>query len=201
MKNRDNFVFPEDKDSVWLPWLEELNVESGESCKRSPTVEVIAVHPNENFTHEKSPYTDAQNSILFKGSENMIYQQWDWTCKHICIFNYLWYPFDTQNCPIILNNTLQSFQIKDNHIWYSGDSNLERYYFHSIGHCEEDKLGRSGLFIDFVIKRPVLHNTITLYLPTSMLLLISQMSTAFSKAFRELVIEVNTTLLLVLTTL
>ena len=99
-------------------------LESGESCKRSPTVEVIAVHPNENFTYEKSPYTDAQNSILFKGSENMIYQQWDWTCSHICIFNYLWYPFDTQNCPIILNNTLQSFQIKDNHIWYSGDTNL-----------------------------------------------------------------------------
>ena len=40
-----------------------------------------------------------------------------------------------------------------------------------------------------------------MFLPTGMLLLISQMSTAFSLHFLDVVIEVNATLFLVLTTL
>ena len=60
---------------------------------------------------------------------------------------------------------------------------------------------KKGLFIDLIIKRPILHNFMVLFLPTGMLITISQVSTAFSQSFKDMVIEVNTTLLLVLTTL
>ena len=85
-------------------------------------------------------------------------------------------------------------------ISYSGTSDLGRYYFREMNYCTVDKNGRSGLFIDFIISRPLTSNSLTMFLPTAMLLLISQMVTTFSSTYLEMVIEVNATLLLVLTT-
>ena len=85
-------------------------------------------------------------------------------------------------------------------IVYSGSSDLGRYHFRQMHYCPVDKSGRLGIFIDFVISRPLTSNSLTMFLPTAMLLLISQMSTAFSDTYLEMVIEVNATVLLVLTT-
>ena len=83
---------------------------------------------------------------------------------------------------------------------YTGSSDLGRYYFRDMKHCQVDKNGRRGLFIDFIISRPLMSSCLTMFLPTAMLLLISQMSTSFSNTYLEMVIDVNATLLLVLTT-
>ena len=107
-----------------------------------------------------------------------------------------WYPFDTQNCPFIRNSTSLKEILRANGVYYKGTEEVGRYFFQSINYCEVDKQGRTGLFIDFTIKRPILNNLITLFLPTGMLLGISQLSVVF----KDLVIEVNTSLLLVLTT-
>ena len=83
---------------------------------------------------------------------------------------------------------------------YSGSNDLGKYYFKQMHHCQVDKMGRSGLFVDLIFNRPLTSNSLTMFLPTAMLLLISQMSTTFSSSYLEMVIEVNATLLLVLTT-
>ena len=85
-------------------------------------------------------------------------------------------------------------------ILYTGTSDLGRYYFRHMYYCTEDRNGRSGLFIDFIISRPLTSNTLTMFLPTAFLLLISQMVTTFSSMYLEMVVDVNATLLLVLTT-
>ena len=63
------------------------------------------------------------------------------------------------------------------------------------------KFGRVGMFVDLSFKISLTGYFMTIFLPTGILLLISQMSTTFSGSFLEMVIEVNTTLLLVLTSL
>ena len=138
---------------------------------------------------------------MFKGSENKISQDWDLTCEYICQFDYYWYPFDTQNCYIINNVTSGLFKMKVEDAKYSGSINVGRYFYHSFDYCEVDKFGRSGIILDFTIKRPIMQSILTVYLPTTMLLIISQLSTTYDRFYKELVIEVNTTLLLVLTTL
>ena len=200
-KKVDNIINEIEKDSMWNPWIENVNVENKEKCTQSETAEILKVVPNKNFTFEKTPYTDIYNAFLFKGSENKIVQNWDWTCEYICQFDYSWYPFDTQNCPIMLNITSGKFKIRAKEVDYLGILDVGRYYFHKINHCEKDKFGRTGMFIDSTIRRPTLNNLLTLFLPTGMLLLISQMSTIYSQSFRDMIIEVNTTLLLVLTRL
>ena len=83
---------------------------------------------------------------------------------------------------------------------YTGDHDLGKYYFRSIKFCSFNKYGRNGAYIDLSFKRPLTGHFMTIFFPTGMLLMISQMSTTFNETFLEMVIEVNTTLLLVLTT-
>ena len=86
------------------------------------------------------------------GSENTLNQIWDWTCDYICRFDYSLYPFDTQNCPMIINTSHNHVEIKGENIIYSGPSDLGKYYYKSINHCTKDVYGRSGMFIDFTFK-------------------------------------------------
>ena len=84
---------------------------------------------------------------------------------------------------------------------YTGNHDLGKFQFVGLKFCDVDKFGRNGMFVDLSFKRPLTGHFMTMFLPTGMLLLISQMSTTFSGSFLEMVIEVNTTLLLVLTSL
>ena len=138
--------------------------------------------------------------LSFKGSKNFISQNWTWTSDYICNFEYEWFPFDTQSCHIFVKILGNNIMIRPMKIVYTGGSDLGRYHFRHMQFRQVDKNGRSGLFVDFIISRPLTSNSLTMFLPTAMLLLISQMSTTFSKTYLEMVIEVNATLLLVLTT-
>ena len=200
-RNGENRIFPYDKETMYLPWIEEINLRKAGACLRTSKEEILKVIPKEDFQFEHSHLTDLHNAYWFKGSESILLQSSDWICEYICQFEYNWYPFDTQNCFLINNVTSGLFRLRVEDVKYTGSGNVGRYYFDSINHCEVDKLGRSGIIIDFTIKRPIMNNLLTVYLPTAMLLIISQMSTAYDHSSKELVIEVNTTLLLVLTTL
>ena len=138
----------------------------------------------------------------FQGSTNALSLNHSWSCESMCVFEYSWYPFDVQNCflhaelpgEVVIKTRFKS-------AIYSGHHDLGKYQFRGLKFCDVDKYGRLGIFVDLSFKRPLTGHFMTMFLPTGMLLLISQMSTAFSGSFLEMVIEVNTTLLLVLTTL
>merc|ERR1712155_133013 len=83
---------------------------------------------------------------------------------------------------------------------YSGSTNLGKYYFREMHYCQVDKYGRSMLFVNFIFSRPLTSNSLTMFLPTAILLLISQMVVIFRNTYLDMVIDVNATLLLVLTT-
>ena len=93
-----------------------------------------------------------------------------------------------------------NYILKIGNITYTGPKDLGKYYFREIQYCEVHKDGRDGIFIDLIFNRSLIGSFMTIFLPTGMLLIISQISTAFSSHFLEMVMEVNATLLLVLTT-
>ena len=139
---------------------------------------------------------------FFKGSTNALSLNHTWSCESMCEFEYGWYPFDVQNCFIhgeLPGEVILMTRFKN--VTYSGHHDLGKYQFRGLRYCNVNKYGRLGVFVDMSFKRPLTGHFVTLFLPTGMLLLISQMSTTFSSTFLEMVIEVNTTLLLVLTTL
>ena len=135
-----------------------------------------------------------------KGSENYLSQSQSWTVDYICTFEYQLYPFDTQACHMEYGVNGKNIILRPMNILYTGSIDLQRYYFRDMHYCTVDKHGRSGLFIDFIISRPLTSNSLKIFLPTAMLLLMSQMVTTFSNTYLEMIIEVNATLLLVLVT-
>ena len=137
---------------------------------------------------------------LIQGSENYFSQNWSWSCEYICQFHYTWYPFDTQVCHI-LNHINGNIKLVAKKIKYTGNQDLGKYYLKEMKYCENGHGDPSNLFMEFILNRSLTGNLITIFLPSGMLLLISQISTAFSSTFLDLVIEVNTTVLLVLSTM
>ena len=139
-------------------------------------------------------------SFSFQGSENKLVQNWTWSCDTMCSFDYSWYPFDTQNC--LLHRTIfgRNLELKSGTISYTGGIDIGKYYLRNINYCI-DEYDKKTLYIDLIFNRPLTGSFMSIFLPTGMLLMISQMSTVFSSSFLDMVIEVNTTLLLVLTTL
>ena len=95
----------------------------------------------------------------------------------------------------------KEIRLRGENIVYTGASELLQYVFKTINHCNINKYKESGVFVDITLGRPLTSNMMTVFLPTFMLLIISQMSTLFSSNYLDLVIEVNVTVLLVLTTL
>ena len=85
-------------------------------------------------------------------------------------------------------------------VFFSGPIDLLQYSFLSLDHCNKDRDGKPGFFVDITLVRQKTSNIITIFLPTGMLVLISHLSISFADTFMDLVMNVNTTILLVLTT-
>ena len=85
-------------------------------------------------------------------------------------------------------------------IQYSGATELLQYFFKDINFCDQLTPGQNGIMVEITLGRPLTSAMMTTFLPTMMLLVISQMSTLLSQSYFDILIEVNTTLLLVLTT-
>ena len=85
-------------------------------------------------------------------------------------------------------------------IQYSGATELLQYFFKDIKFCDELVPGQNGIMVEIALGRPLTSAMMSTFLPTMMLLVISQISTLLSQSYFDLLIEVNTTLLLVLTT-
>ena len=139
--------------------------------------------------------------VYIQGSETRLSQNQSWSCNTLCEFQYQWYPFDVQNCYEQLELPSEQLKTKFISAVYTGNVDLGKYYFRGLRFCSVSKFGRHGAYVDLSFKRPLTGHFMTMFLPTGMLLLISQMSTIFSGTFLEMVIEVNTTLLLVFTSL
>ena len=85
-------------------------------------------------------------------------------------------------------------------IQYSGATELLQYFFKDISFCDQFIPGQNVIKVEITLGRPLTSSMMTTFLPTMMLLVISQMSTLLSQSYFDILIEVNTTLLLVLTT-
>ena len=91
-----NQIFEDDKDSIWIPFIESRTMEEVNKCARTEKREILKIIPNADFRHEQNALTERENAFLFPGLENKMIQEKEYSCDFICEFDYKWYPFDTQ---------------------------------------------------------------------------------------------------------
>ena len=113
----------------------------------------------------------------------------------------IWFPFDTQVCRLKMVFDEERIVLVPTSVSYSGPKDLISHKVQMINMNSSYSNKGSGIVVNVVLVRPLLGTLLTVYLPTSMLLLLCQMVNIFSTFYMEMVIEVNLTLLLVLATM
>ena len=85
---------------------------------------------------------------------------------------------------------------------YFGPLDLPQYFVKGVNICPATINGKSGLIIvEVFLTRQIFATFLSVFMPTIILSILSQMTRVFGKEYLELVIEVNLTILLVLATL
>ena len=95
-ENTNNFIFKDDKETVWIPFIEFNSMENKNKCERTEKLEFLKIVPNEKFEHSQNDLSEKENAFLFEGADNLMIQEREFSCEFICEFDYKWYPFDSQ---------------------------------------------------------------------------------------------------------
>ena len=139
--------------------------------------------------------------MLFKGSENAINHERQLSTNWICYYDMRWYPFDTQRCSMQMVHYEETITLIPLSVNYTGKKELSKHTVIGVYICSMSIKQGSGVIVEIILGRPLFGTILTVFLPTSLLLILSQMVKVFSADHMEMVIEVNLTLLLVLTTM
>ena len=196
-----NKMSADDTERMWKSWMVFENVQHKDDMKKTDEKHIMTIIPSEEFHFELSDKTNFRRTRLFKGDKNVIVHKKQYNVKWICDFDMTWYPFDNQICKMIFIETEPLTTLIPSSVSYSGPAELTKHIVKGLTICQTDKMGRSVIIVEVVLGRPLFGTTLTVFMPTSILLVLSQMVRIFGQDHMETVIEVNLTLLLILATL
>ena len=197
-----NALSSEEKESIWLPILTFTNTENNEVTAGDIDSEVTVTRASE-FIRSEANILDEIN--IFNGGENKLTYERVYTKIFRCDYQLQLYPFDTQRCFVdISTKKLDKYGviIHPYEIEMSGATVLTQYIvtYWSFDYANNTDHS-AGLRVTLVLKRRIMNELLTSYLPTILILIIVYATNYFKDFFFEAVVSVNLTSLLVLTTL
>ena len=191
-----NALLIEDQNAIWYPYTIFNNMRSKDCIKGTDVPDIYGVVPNENFTYETR-----NNMHIFKGSENALKmtkeQNVEWKCNYI----YQWYPFDTQVCRMEIVSRERHTEFHPVQLTVNPAISLNSYTLTKIKMCRSNILEKEAVVVEVTMGRPIIHNFLTVFVPTILLIVISFTARAFAEDYMDMVIQVNLTILLVLATM
>ena len=200
-KESSNEISTTEIEHIWTQGVMFDNTEDREKFKRTDKPEVYKIIPNSDFDFKVAENTYLYNTYLFDGSTNALYLEKQFTVEWLCDFNMEWYPFDTQSCTMQFRNTRASVDLLPGNITYYGSQNLRQHIVQDVKMCSTTIKGDQVTVVEVILGRPLFSFFLTTTLPTSLLIIISQMTATFSGEYLDMVIQVNLTVLLVEATL
>ena len=196
-----NEMSKDDIERMWKPFTVFENIEHADEEKMTQQPDIMMIIPNPEFKFKKDDRSNFRNTRLFRGDENVISYQRQVAVNWVCRFDMKWYPFDSQTCKLEMFAPESSVTMNPMAVRYLGPSELSQYFVEGVNICPITIKERSGIVVEVILGRPLLGICLSVFMPTSILLILSQMVRVFNKDHLEMVIEVNLTLLLVLATL
>ena len=196
-----NTMTEDDIEFMWIPFSLLNNIKHTDEIKKTEVRDTMFIIPNKEFKFKKGDKTNIQNTMLFDGSENSIQYERTITVNFICNYNMKWYPFDTQKCVVEMYHTEDSITLNPISVNYTGPKELMQHTVKGIFICAVTIRNRPGVVVEIHLGRPLFGSILTVFMPTLILIIISEMVGIFHKEYMDMVIGVNLTLLLVLATL
>ena len=137
---------------------------------------------------------------IFSGSENTIVMSQTYTHQFQCIFDLRNYPFDKQTCSIEMatsNLDAPTMRLSPKQLWMEENPDMNLFYMGGWDFGYKEK----GLRMRIFLKRKIMSEMLTTYLPSFLLLMITFATTFFKPFFFEAALTVNLTNMLVMTTI
>ena len=191
-----NTLLTEEGKAIWFPYLVFNNLRNKEDIKKTDVPDVLEVIPNQDFT-----YFAKDNMHIFKGSENALSQTRERNVNWKCEYAYHWYPFDTQVCRMEYASLRARTSLHPTHLWNNPNIPLDRYTLSRIRMCKSTINKMKAIVAEVTLGRPIIGNLLTVFVPTMLLLAISFAARFFTEEYIDMVIQVNLTILLVLSTM
>ena len=193
-----NILSDADKEKMWIPYTVFQNVKDYKSTDRLDT---LRISPSGEFKYEKGSKEDLMNYRIFSGSENVLNYEREFNAEWSCDFNVAWFPFDSQVCFLQLYQDESEIVLRPVAVDYSGPTLLSQHYFKSVKICLHRFRQKPGIVVEIQLGRPLVGSMLTIFLPTIVLVIISQMVQIYVIDHIDMVIGVQLTLLLVLATM
>ena len=157
-----------------------------------------------NFSH-RSGVEEADEREIFEGSENRLTLKQTYTREFQCHYWLDNYPFDKQECSIKmttteLDNPMMTLLPKQLLIEQDPDLTLYNLEEWSISYRNESA-HKEGIWMTIVLRRKIMSEMLTTYLPSVLLMTITFATTFFKPFFFEAALSVNLTNMLVMTTI
>ena len=142
---------------------------------------------------------------IFKGSENTLTLRQTYTHEFQCSYQLGKYPFDRQTCSIDMKTTdLDKFtmRIHPDKLWMEQSEDMILFIMDSwnLDYMNKD-VPKEGISMTIVLKRKIMSEMLTTFLPSFLLLMITFATTFFKPFFFEAALSVNLTTMLVMTTI
>ncbi len=125
-----------------------------------------------------------------------------YSTRFLCDFDMRFYPFDRQKCSVVIvpkGNSGHFIRLSGGDSTYLGPVDLTQYFVANFS----SNAGSNGstIIVDLVFGRRILSTTLTTYVPTLLICVVSFSTNYFKGHFFEAIVTVNLTSLLVLATL
>ena len=161
--------------------------------------------PLSNVIYDRSGVEEVDEREIFEGSENSLTMNQTYTHEFRCLYDLEKYPFDRQVCSIDMTTTnldAPTMRLVPSHLWVEQNPDMTLFFMEGWDFDYKDKkaLGK-GISMMIFLKRKIISEMLTTYLPTFLLLMITFATTFFKPFFFEAALTVNLTNMLVMTTI
>ena len=197
-----NQLTAKEKENMWIPWTVFENLEALKSYNRTELFKIVNVVPNPQFSFKRSSRTSKHNTRIFDGSKNALLVKDKYTIDWLCDYDLQWYPFDTQHCYLhFWQNEKSLISLNPGTVNYTGPTQLPQHFVKAVKICATRGTQLKGVWVEVILGRPLIGSLLVVYLPTGILIIISNLLVRFHHFYMDMVIAQNVTLLLVLATL
>ena len=142
---------------------------------------------------------------IFEGSENRLTLEQTYTHEFQCLYRLQSYPFDKQECSINMKTTKLDnpmMMLFPKNLWMDQDPDMTLYSMKNWDITYRNGNDpKKGIWMTIVLRRKIMSEMLTTYLPSVLLMMITFATTFFKPFFFEAALSVNLTNMLVMTTI